>query len=276
MLSADQLATLTSTAHHLRIDILKMLNEAGSGHIGGALSSVDIITALYFFKMQHNPKDPHWPERDRFVLSKGHGAPALYAALARCGYFESSELMKLRKMGSILQGHPDMKFTPGVDISTGSLGQGLSLGNGMALGLRLDEKPSRVYVLMGDGEIQEGQVWEAAMAAAHYRLDNVCGIVDFNGLQIDGRVERVMNVEPIADKWAAFGWRVFTVNGHDFEEIISALDSAETVKQKPSVIIAKTIKGKGISFFEGKAEYHGVAPTDDELKLAMTELKPES
>jgi len=223
--------------------------------------------------MRHNPQDPDWADRDRFVLSKGHGTPALYAALARCRYFDSSELMTLRKIGSILQGHPDMKFTPGVDISTGSLGQGLSMANGMALALKLDRKPSRVYVLMGDGETQEGQIWEAAMAAAHYQLDNLCGILDYNGLQIDGPVNHIMNIEPIADKWASFGWEVFNINGHDFGEIINGLDKAEAVKQKPSLLIAKTIKGKGVSFFENKVEYHGVVPTSEELEKALVELK---
>ena len=269
----DQLKDLRFIAQSLRIDILKMLNEAGSGHTGGSLSAVEVITALYFHKMRHDPKNPQWPDRDRFVLSKGHGAPALYAALARCGYFDCSALMTLRKMGSILQGHPDMSVTPGVDISTGSLGQGLSMANGMALALKLDKKPSRVYVLLGDGEVQEGQIWEAAMSAVHYRLDNLCGIMDYNGLQIDGRVDQVMNIEPIADKWTSFGWEVFRVNGHNFEEIIQALDKAETVKQKPSILIAKTIKGKGVSFFEGKVKYHGVAPTNNELEQALEELK---
>ena len=276
MLDSKQLNELKSIARLLRIDVLKMLNEAGSGHTGGSLSAVEIITALYFYKMRHNPKNPKWPDRDRFVLSKGHGAPALYAALARCGYFDFSELMTLRKMGSILQGHPDMNFTPGIDISTGSLGQGLSMANGMALALRLDRRPSRVYVLLGDGEIQEGQVWEAAMAAVHYRLDNLCAIIDYNRLQIDGRVEEVMNIEPIADKWTSFGWEVFLVDGHDFEKIITAFDKAEKVKEKPSLLIARTIKGKGVSFFEDKVEYHGVAPTNDELERALEELKDES
>jgi transketolase len=180
--------------------------------------------------------------------------------------------MNLRKLGSILQGHPDMKVTPGIDISTGSLGQGLSMANGMALALKLDKRPSRVYVLMGDGENQEGQIWEAAMAAAHYKLDNVCGIIDHNGLQIDGPVNEIMKMEPIADKWACFGWEVFRVKGHDFREIISALDNAETVKNKPSLIVASTVKGKGVSFFEGKVEYHGIPPTDEELAKALVEL----
>jgi transketolase len=272
MLNAEQIKKLESLAKTIRVDILKMLNQASSGHTGGSLSTVEIIVSLYFYKMRHNPKDPTWPDRDRFVLSKGHGAPALYTVLARSGYFDLSELMNLRKLGSILQGHPDMKVTPGIDLSTGSLGQGLSMANGMALALKLDKRPSRVYVLMGDGENQEGQIWEAAMAAAHYKLDNVCGIIDHNGLQIDGPVNEIMKIEPIADKWACFGWEVFRVNGHDFREIISALDKAETVKNKPSLIVASTVKGKGVSFFEGKVEYHGIPPTDEELAKALVEL----
>jgi len=273
MVPAEKIKELEDIARDLRVDILRMLTAACSGHTGGSLSAAEIVTALYFYKMRHNPKDPSWPDRDRFVLSKGHSAPVLYAALARCGYFDSAQLKTLRCMGSMLQGHPDMKSTPGVDISTGSLGQGLSLANGMALALRLDKKPSRVYALMGDGEIQEGQIWEAAMAAAHYRLDNVCGIVDNNGLQIDGFVKDIMDLGPIAAKWAAFGWEVFSVDGHDLAQIIDALDKAETVKGKPSVIIAKTIKGKGCSFCEGKVEYHGVAPSTEELECGMDELR---
>ena len=276
MLNFEQIKKLESLAKTIRVDILKMLNKACSGHTGGSLSTVEIIVSLYFHKMRHNPKNPAWPDRDRFVLSKGHGAPALYTVLARSGYFDLSELMNLRKLGSILQGHPDMKVTPGIDISTGSLGQGLSMANGMALALKLDKRPSRVYVLMGDGENQEGQIWEAAMAAAHYKLDNVCGIIDHNGLQIDGPVNKIMNIEPIADKWASFGWEVFQVKGHDFQEIISALDKAETVKHKPFLIVADTVKGKGVSFFEGKVEYHGVPPTDEELEKALVEIGVES
>ena len=276
MLDAAQIEKLKSLAKTIRVDILTMLNKSGSGHTGGSLSAVDILVSLYFYKMRHNPQNPKWSDRDRFVLSKGHGAPALYAVLARSGYFDLSELMNLRKLGSILQGHPDMKVTPGVDVSTGSLGQGLSMANGMALALKLDKRPSRVYALMGDGENQEGQIWEAAMAAAHYKLDNVCGIIDHNGLQIDGPVNEIMKIEPIAQKWASFRWEVFQVNGHDFQEIISALDKAETVKNKPSLIVANTVKGKGVSFFENKVEYHGVAPTNEELKKALIEIGVES
>ena len=272
MLTPDKIKRFEEIARNLRGDILRMLTQACSGHTGGSLSAVEIVTALYFYTMRHNPKNPSWVDRDRFVLSKGHGAPVLYAALARCGYFDGDRLNTLRCLGSILQGHPDMKATPGIDISTGSLGQGLSLANGMALALRLDKRPSRVYALMGDGEIQEGQIWEAAMAAAHYRLDNVCGIVDNNGLQIDGCVDDVMSLGSIADKWTAFGWEVFCVDGHSLDQIINALDRAQTVKGKPSVIIAKTLKGKGCSFCEGKVEYHGAAPSTEECACGIEEL----
>jgi len=222
--------------------------------------------------MRHNPKDPKWPDRDKFILSKGHAAPALYAVLARCGYFETSNLMTLRKIGSILQGHPDMKVTPGVEVSTGSLGQGLSLANGLALASRLDKRKTRIYVLLGDGEAQEGQVWEAAMSSAHYNLDNICAILDFNGLQIDGRVKDIMNIEPILDKWKAFGWESTIIDGHNFIEILNTLSWAKENKGKPSIIIAKTIKGKGVSIFENKVKYHGVSPTDEELSIALNEL----
>lgn len=265
--------TLREHARELRIDILKMLNKASSGHTGGSLSAVDIITTLYLHKMKHDPKRPEWKDRDRFVLSKGHGAPALYATLARSGYFDREELFTLRKLGSSLQGHPCRISTPGVEVSTGSLGQGLSMANGIALALKLDAIPARVYCLLGDGEVQEGQVWEAAMSSAHFKLDNICAIVDKNGLQIDGSVEKIMTIDPLAEKFISFGWNVLEIDGHDYEQIISALDSAEEVIGKPTVVIAKTIKGKGVSFFENKYEYHGVAPTDDELERALKELE---
>ncbi len=264
---------LKDIARQVRRDSLIMLNKAGSGHTGGSLSSVEILTALFFSKMRHKPQNPDWDERDRFVLSKGHAAPTLYAVLARCGYFSLGDLVTLRKLGSHLQGHPDCKFTPGVEVPTGSLGQGLSMANGIALALRLDGRSSKVYVLLGDGEVQEGQVWEAAMSASHYKIDNLCAILDHNHLQIDGSVEDVMNIEPLSDKWKAFGWAVINVDGHDFTEILSALDQADSIKGQPVIIIAETIKGKGVSFFENKVEYHGVAPTDDELERALRELQ---
>ncbi|MBE9547276.1 MAG: transketolase, partial [Proteobacteria bacterium] len=257
MTKKEDIDRLKETARLMRINILKMLHCAKSGHTGGSLSAADILTALYFHVLRHNPKDSHWPERDRFVLSKGHAAPALYSALAMCGYFDLAELMTLRKLNSSLQGHPDMRKTNGVETSSGSLGQGLSVANGIAMGLRLEGLNANVYVMLGDGELQEGQVWEAAMTAAHYKLGKVTAIVDNNGLQIDGAVKDIMEIEPLYEKWKAFGWDVQVIDGHNFEEIMPALESAKTgnVKDKPSVIIAKTIKGKGVSFFEGVVKY---------------------
>jgi transketolase len=226
--------------------------------------------------MNIDPANPKWPDRDRFVLSKGHAAPVLYAALAEKGYFPKEELVTLRKTGSRLQGHPSMKHVPGVDMSTGSLGQGLSAANGMALAGRLDGKGYRVYVVLGDGENQEGQVWEAAMAAAHYKLDNVVGIIDHNGLQIDGPTADVMSPEPIADKWRAFGWHVIEINGHDFTEIINALQKAKDVKGKPTMIVANTVKGKGVSFMENQVGWHGNAPNPEQTGQALCELGGES
>ena len=263
---------LKKQAKLVRIEILKMLALAGSGHTGGSLSAADIVTVLYFSKMRHRPDEPNWKERDRFILSKGHAAPLLYAVLAMTGYFNISMLKTLRKLGSPLQGHPCSRVLPGVEISTGSLGQGLSVSNGIAIGMKIDNLSSRVHCLLGDGETQEGQVWEAAMTAAHYRLDNLCAIVDLNGLQIDGPVSKVKGIEPVAPKWSAFGWHVIEIDGHNMEEILNGLDEAEKVKEKPTMIIAHTIKGKGVSFFEGKVEYHGMAPTHEELEKALKEL----
>lgn len=268
----QDIGKLKEIARNIRKDILIMLANAGSGHTGGSLSATDIVTALYFSKMRHDPWNPKWPERDRFILSKGHAAPLLYAVLARSGYFDRKELMTLRRLGSRLQGHPDCKVLPGVEMSTGSLGQGLSIGNGIAMAGKLNKNNYRVYVLLGDGENQEGQVWEAAMTAAHYRLDNLCAILDRNGLQIDGQVEEVMSIEPIVDKWRAFGWDVLEIDGHDMNQILLAFDKAEGTKGKPTMVVAHTIKGKGVSFFEGKVEYHGIAPTKEELERALAEL----
>ncbi|HET6418595.1 MAG TPA: transketolase [Geobacteraceae bacterium] len=265
----DKIANLEETARNLRVSIVRTLHKSQSGHTGGSLSAIDMITALYFHKMRHNPENPQWKERDRFVLSKGHAAPAQYVTLAEAGYFPKEDLMMLRRLGSHLQGHPDSKGTPGVEVCTGSLGQGLSMANGMALGLRLDGSGSRVYALLGDGELQEGQVWEAAMAAAHYRLDNLCALIDVNGLQIDGEVAKVMNVAPVADKFRSFGWHAIEIDGHDMAAILSALDKSEDIKGKPVAIVAATVKGKGVSIFEHKASYHGVAPNDEELNLAL-------
>ena len=264
---------LAGRAKEVRREIIKMLTESGSGHTGGSLSAADIVTALYFYRMRHRPKEPAWRERDRFILSKGHAAPVLYAALALAGYFDRGLLRTLRKIDSPLQGHPSSKTLKGVEVSTGSLGQGLSIANGIAMGLRLDGLDSRVYCLLGDGELQEGQVWEAAMSAAHYCLDNMCAIVDNNGLQIDGFCCDVMKIEPLTEKWKAFGWNVIDIDGHNMEQIVDALDEAEGVKGKPTVIVARTVKGKGVSFFEGKAEYHGITPTKEEQEKALKELE---
>lgn len=258
-------------AIEIRKDILKMLTEAGSGHTGGSLSIVEILLSLYYYKLRHNPKEPDWPQRDRFILSKGHACPALYAVLADRGYFPKEELRTLRKFGGRLQGHPQ-RGLPGIEISSGSLGQGLSIANGMALGARLDNLPIRVYCLMGDGETNEGQIWEAAMTAAHYKLDNLCGIVDFNRLQIDGFCCDVKNMEPINKKWQSFGWNVIDVDGHDLKALMDALDKAQNVKRKPTVLICHTTKGKGVSFIENKIEWHGIAPKKEELERAIKEL----
>ena len=264
--------TLTEIARQVRIDIVHMLHESGSGHPGGSLSAADLLVGLFFGKMNLDPQQPFWPARDRFVLSKGHGAPAYYTVLAHLGYFPRQELMTLRKFDSCLQGHPDCRCTPGVEVCTGSLGQGLSLANGMALANRLDGNPARVYVMLGDGELQEGQIWEAAMTAAHYKLDNLTAIVDNNRLQIDGFISEIMNIEPLVAKWLAFGWHAIEIDGHDLGAILQALDEAEQVKGRPAVIVAQTIKGKGVSIFENKAEYHGVTPSTEELAVALKDL----
>lgn len=266
------IAKLRETARTIRHDIIEMLAESNSGHPGGSLSAVEILTALYFSEMKVDPNNPRLEDRDRFVLSKGHAAPVLYSVLAEKGYFDRKHLNTLRKIDSILQGHPNMNDTPGVDMSTGSLGQGLSAANGMALAGKLDNKDYRVFVLLGDGELEEGQVWEAAMTAAHYKLDNVTAFVDHNRLQIDGPVEKVMNPEPVADKFAAFGWNVIAIDGHSFEEIFRAIDEAKKVKGKPTVIVAGTVKGKGISFMENQAGWHGVAPNKEQRDQAIAEL----
>lgn len=267
-----QTELLRHKANEIRKDIIRMLGEAGSGHPGGSLSAADIVTVLYFHELRLDPERPDWPERDRFVLSKGHAAPVLYAALAERGFFPKEELMTLRKLGSRLQGHPDMRKVPGVEMSTGSLGQGLSVANGMALAARLDQRSYRVYALLGDGELDEGMVWEAAMAAAHYKLDNLTAFVDHNGLQIDGPIAEVMSPEPVADKWRAFGWHVINIDGHDLNQIVDALNEAKTVKGKPTMIVAETVKGKGVSFMENQVGWHGVAPNPDEVTRALAEL----
>jgi len=264
---------LKLTANKVRKDIVKMVTEAESGHPGGSLSAADVVTALYFNVMRHKPENPKWEDRDRFILSKGHAAPLLYAVLAESGYFEVKELLTLRKLGSRLQGHPDMKRLPGIEISTGSLGHGLSVGNGMAIAGRLNGKNFRIYVLLGDGECQEGQVWEAAMTASHYKLDNVTAILDYNGLQIDGPVKDVMNINPISNKWRAFGWYVIEINGHDFKEIFDSFERVKKLKGKPGIIIAHTTKGKGVSFMENVVDFHGKAPTKEQTVQALKELE---
>ncbi|CDF57702.1 transketolase [Thermobrachium celere] len=263
---------LKEIAVEVRKNIIKMLTESQSGHPGGSLSAVEILTSLYFSEMRVDPKNPKWEDRDRFILSKGHAAPVLYAVLAEKGFFDKSELMTLRKIDSNLQGHPSIKNTPGVDMSTGSLGQGLSVANGMALAAKLDNKDYRVYILLGDGELEEGQVWEAAMTAAHYKLDNVTAFVDFNGLQIDGPCTQVMNVTPIAEKFRAFGWNVIEIDGHDYNQIFDAIDKAKATKGMPTVIVAKTIKGKGVSFMENQVGWHGTAPNKEQCEQALQEL----
>ncbi|MBI5656570.1 MAG: transketolase [Geobacter sp.] len=265
----ETIAQLEEKARNLRVAVVKALHKSQSGHTGGSLSAIDMVTVLYFHTMRHDSANPRWEGRDRFVLCKGHAAPAQYVALAEAGYFPREDLMMLRRLGSHLQGHPDSKVTPGVEVCTGSLGQGLSMANGMALGLRLDGKENRVYALLGDGELQEGQVWEAAMAASHYRLDNLCALIDCNGLQIDGEVARVMGVESVPDKFRAFGWHVLEIDGHDIGAIIAALSQAKVTKGQPTAIVARTVKGKGVSFFENKASYHGVPPSDEELPRAL-------
>ncbi len=271
-ITEQAVAITTEKARQIRRHIIKMLGQAGSGHTGGSLSASDIVACLYFWEMNIDPANPHWPERDRFVLSKGHAAPVLYAVLAEKGFFPADDLNSLRTLGSPLQGHPDMCKVPGVEASTGSLGQGISWAVGMALAGKMDKKPYRVYALLGDGEIEEGMVWEAAMAASHYKLDNLMAFVDHNGLQIDGRVQEVMSPLPIPDKFRAFGWEVLEIDGHDHKQIMEALNTARTVSGRPTAVIAHTIKGKGCSFMEDRVEWHGVAPKPDEVKKALAEL----
>lgn len=263
---------LRKIAVDVRKDIIMMIAQAGSGHPGGSLSAADILTVLYFHEMKVDSDNPQWDDRDRFTLSKGHAAPALYSILARKGFFPEEELLKLRKIGSMLQGHPDMRGIPGVDMSTGSLGQGFSAACGMAISAKIDKKDYRVYTLLGDGELQEGIVWEAAMFATHYKLDNLTAIIDHNGLQIDGANKEVVSVDPIADKFKAFGWNVIEADGHSIEDIIVSMDRAKQTKDCPTVIVAKTIKGKGVSFMEDEVNWHGNAPKEDQKLQALEEL----
>ena len=264
---------LKRIANDVRIGIIEGVYNAGCGHPGGSLSIADLLTYLYFEEMNIDPKNPKMESRDRFVLSKGHTAPALYSVLAHRGYFDVADLKTLRKIDSHLQGHPDMKGTPGVDMSTGSLGLGVSAACGMALSGKVYGNPYRVYAVLGDGETEEGQVWEAAMFASHYKLDNLCIVVDLNGLQIDGPIAEVMNPAPHDEKYRAFGWHVITIDAHDFNQIEAAFNEAKTVKGKPTVIIAKSVKGKNVSYMENKCEWHGQAPKEDLYKVAIEELE---
>ncbi len=260
-------------AKKLRRHVITMTATAGSGHPGGSLSAADIITALYFKVLRHDPRNPQWSDRDRFILSKGHAAPILYAALAEAGYFPVAELATLRKLDSRLQGHADRKFTPGVEMSAGSLGMGLSFAIGVALASRLDSKTYRTYVLLSDGECEEGQTWEAALSAAHFKVDNLTAIVDCNGIQLSGWTRDIMNLEPFIQKWQAFGWHTIDIDGHDLDQILPACQRAEKIKGKPTVIIARTIKGKGVSFMENNVAFHGKAPTWEEAERALKELE---
>ena len=272
-MTSNELKELQILACRVRMGIIESTHAAKCGHPGGSMSAADMFTYLYFKELNVDPKNPQWEDRDRFVLSKGHTAPGLYTALALRGFFPVEDLITLRKVGSYLQGHPNMNSVPGVDMSTGSLGQGISAACGMALSAKLKNKSNRVYTLLGDGEIQEGQVWEACMFASHYKLDNLCVIVDNNNLQIDGDIRKVMNPHPIDKKLEAFGFHVEVIDGHDFNAIESALATAKTVKDQPSAIVMTTVKGKGVSFMENNAGWHGVAPNDAQYEQAMAELK---
>jgi len=264
---------LKDRAYRLRRDVLEMLTAAGSGHPGGSLSAAEIVAAIFFYKLRHDPKNPTGPDRDRFVLSKGHAAPILYAALAESGYFPHSDLERLRKLDSHLQGHPDQTMTPGVEVSAGSLGQGFSFAQGVALSGKMEGAGYHVYALIGDGEMDEGQIWEAALFASHHKLDNLTGIVDVNGLQNDSFVKDILVTEPIVDKWRAFGWHVIDVDGHDVGAIADALDEATATKGRPTMIVCRTVKGKGVSFMENNPEYHGKAPNKEQLAQALSELE---
>ena len=255
-----------------RRQIVEMITAAKSGHPGGSLSAVEILVTLFFDKLRHDPNNPKWEDRDRFILSKGHAAPVLYSVMAQCGYTPEDELRNLRRLGSIYQGHPDRRFIPSLEASTGSLGQGLSIGLGMALGARLDNRPTRVYVVLGDGEIQEGQIWEAAMFASYHKVDNVVAIVDYNRIQLDGFVKDILDIEPLTDKWKSFGWHVLNIDGHSIPALQAAYDEAAKTKGKPTCIVANTVKGKGVSFMEDNPKFHGVAPSQQELELALKEI----
>lgn len=274
-LTNEEIAFLKEKAKQVRIDILKMITKANSGHTGGSLSAADLLTLLYFKEMNVDPGNPHWAERDRLVLSKGHGAPAMYACLAEKGYFSKDELDWLRQAGHMLQGHPDMKHTPGVDMTTGSLGQGISAACGMALASKIDHKDWRVFAVLGDGELEEGQVWEAAMYAAHYKLDHLTAFIDNNGLQIDGPITEVMSSLPIDEKFKAFGWHVIHADGHDFNALHNAVEEAKATLGKPTMVVMKTVKGKGVPEIENKVGWHGKAPTAEECERFIKAVEEE-
>ncbi|MEP6534031.1 MAG: transketolase [Bryobacteraceae bacterium] len=263
---------LQEICRQIRRDIITMITAAKSGHPGGSLSAVEIVTTLFFDVMNHDPANPKWPDRDRFILSKGHACPVLYSALAELGYTPKDQLNTLRKLGSIYQGHPDVRFIPALEASTGSLGEGLSLGIGMALAAKLNGSPSRTFVVLGDGEVQEGQIWEAAMLAPFHKVDNLVCIVDYNKIQLDGFVKDILDLSPLAEKWRAFGWHAIELDGHNIAALQSAFAEAAEVKGKPTVLVANTIKGKGVSFMENNPKYHGVAPTEKEMELALQEI----
>lgn len=272
MKQTKNVAELQAIAKTIRRDIVEMITAAKSGHPGGSLSAVEILVTLYFDVMRHDPQNPKWPDRDRFILSKGHAAPVLYSVMAECGYTPKDQLCTLRQLGSIYQGHPDVRYIPALEASTGSLGEGVSLGLGMALAAKLDKSPTRVYVVLGDGESQEGQVWESAMFGGDKGVDNIVAITDNNLIQLDGFVKDIMSLDPLADKWRSFNWHTIEVNGHSIPELQAAFAEAEATKGKPTAIIAHTIKGKGVSFMENEPKYHGTAPTSDELTRALAEL----
>jgi transketolase len=273
MKKTSNVADLQAIAKRVRRNIITMIGEAKSGHPGGSLSAVEILTTLYFDVMRHDPSNPTWPDRDRFILSKGHAAPVLYCMLEETGYTPPGKLNTLRKLGSIYQGHPDRRFIPALEASTGSLGVGPSVGLGMALAARLDNSPARTYVVVGDGESQEGQIWEAAMFGSYNKLDNIVVIVDYNRIQLDGFVKDILDLEPLADKWRSFGWHTIEVNGHDIPALQAAFAEAASTKGKPTALVAHTVKGKGVSFMENNPKYHGSAPSPAEVQTALQELQ---
>ncbi len=272
MKKTKKVEDLAAICRTTRRQIIQMITAAKSGHPGGSLSSVEILVTLFFDKLRHDPNNPSWEDRDRFILSKGHAAPVYYSVLAQCGYTPADELNNLRKLGSVYQGHPDMRFIPALEASTGSLGQGLSIGLGMALAAKLDNSPSRTYVVLGDGEIQEGQIWEAAMFGAFHKVDNIVAIVDYNRIQLDGFVKDIMDLEPLTEKWKSFGWHVLDIDGHSIPALQAAYEEAEKTKGKPTCIVANSVKGKGVSFMEDNPKYHGVAPSQQEMETALQEI----